>query len=236
MPRPKQKKHVCCKRKGLLIRSTSDENEVLTLSLEAFEAFRLIDYERMTQLEASKTMGVARTTIQGLYQEARKIIAKSLVEDKMVKIKGGDHLMHEEKKCCHQHDKVEKVAVVLNEQRGIEAYHQARQFLLCTVEEGKLIRQDLIQPEGEEKQLCRRFMLSLGVNSIITSSMSKNTFEKYQNCDIKVYYSASSLDMTISNYSNKKLQSIENHLVDLEEECHQHAHEHKDHGCCHGAK
>jgi len=60
MPRPKQKKRVCFHREGLLIRSTSDENEVLVLSLEAYEAFRLIDYEHMTQLQASEVMGVAR--------------------------------------------------------------------------------------------------------------------------------------------------------------------------------
>ena len=232
MPRPKQKKHICCQREGLLLRSSSDENKVLVLSLEAFETFRLIDYEHMTQLEASKVMGVGRTTIQKLYQEARKTIAKSLIEDTMVRIKGGEHLMQKKEVCCHQHTKTKKVAIVLNDARELEAYHQASQFILCSFEEGDLNRKDLIHPEGTEKKLCRRFMLSLGVDAVVTTSMSKHTYQKYQDCGIKVYHSTKTVEVTISNYLNESLESIQNYLVELDVECKHPPKDHKTGECC----
>ncbi len=232
MPRPKQKKHICCQREGLLLRSASDENKVLVLSLEAFEAFRLIDYELMTQLEASKVMGVARTTIQKLYQEARKTIAKSLIEDTMVRIKGGEHLMQKKEACCHQHIKTKKVAVVLNNARELETYHQASQFILYSFEDGVLNRQDLIQPEGNEKKLCRRFMLSLGVDAVVTTSMSKHTYQKYQDCGIDVYHSKKTVEATISDYVSENLESIQSYLVELDEMCNHPPKDHKTGDCC----
>jgi len=234
MPRPKRKKRVCCKKEGLLIQSRSNDEDVLTLTLEAYEAFRLIDYEHLTQLEASKQMDVARTTIQSLYQEARKIIAKSLVEDKMVYIKGGNHLMHDQNCCGHNKTKVEKLALVTNQEKTVSPYHGATQFHLITLNNNTIERQDLILPQGEEKKLCRRFMLSLGVNAIITTEMSTHHHEKYKACGINVFYAQEQFDTVLDAYLNQQLEPIDNHLTDDDYTCnHNHQHEHTHSGCHH---
>jgi len=144
--------------------------------------------------------------------------------------------MHEEKGCCQNHEKIVKVAVVLNDQRTIEAYHQASQFLLLTFDNGVLDRQDLIRPEGEEKKLCRRFMLSLGVHAIVTLSMSKHTYEKYKTCNISVFHSNQDLANTVTDYLAEKLKSIDDFLVDLDDTCQGHSHEHQTDECYHGKK
>ena len=52
-------------------------------------------------------MDVARTTIQRIYNDARKKLAKSLVEGKILKIQGGDYILCDNdkplcrcQKCC----------------------------------------------------------------------------------------------------------------------------------------
>jgi predicted DNA-binding protein (UPF0251 family) len=65
------------------------------MSVDEYEAIRLIDHEDMTQQECSELMGVARTTIQGIYDSARKKLAISLVDGKPLFIEGGEYRLCE---------------------------------------------------------------------------------------------------------------------------------------------
>jgi predicted DNA-binding protein (UPF0251 family) len=60
------------------------------MTIDEYETIRLIDMEGMTQEECAEQMSVARTTVQRMYFEARKKIAESLVNGKVLKITGGD--------------------------------------------------------------------------------------------------------------------------------------------------
>ena len=48
----------------------NDSNDII-LSNEEFETIRLIDYKGYTQVDCSKSMNIARTTVQQLYTDAR---------------------------------------------------------------------------------------------------------------------------------------------------------------------
>jgi predicted DNA-binding protein (UPF0251 family) len=66
------------------------ENHV-NMTVDEYEAIRLIDLEGFTQEECAEKMNVARTTVQGIYAEARKKLAESLVEGKVLLIQGGEY-------------------------------------------------------------------------------------------------------------------------------------------------
>ncbi len=92
MPRPRKWRIVCdmpsSKWFGPL---NSDSSHLeLDMSIEEYECIRLIDLEELTQEETAQRMQVARTTVQRMYELARKKIARSLVEGYMLKIEGGD--------------------------------------------------------------------------------------------------------------------------------------------------
>lgn len=102
MARPRKWRKVCCLPKsdefGPLNKNRNMDNIVL-MTVDEYETIRLIDLEGLTQVECSEQMHIARTTVQGIYSQARKKIAESLVNGKVLKIQGGDY------KLCKEHDK-----------------------------------------------------------------------------------------------------------------------------------
>ncbi len=65
--------------------------EVTAMTVEQYETIRLIDLEGLTQEECAESMDVARTTVQRIYMEARKIVAEFLVNGNMLQIDGGNY-------------------------------------------------------------------------------------------------------------------------------------------------
>lgn len=94
MPRPRKFRKVCCMPdidKFGPLGSVVDGKESVIMSVDEYETIRLIDLEGLTQEECGEEMQVARTTVQGIYQTARKKIADSLVNGKILKIEGGHY-------------------------------------------------------------------------------------------------------------------------------------------------
>ena len=67
----------------------------INMTVDEYEAIRLIDMEGFTQEECAGQMNVARTTVQKIYIEARKKLAESLVEGKILRIEGGEYRLCE---------------------------------------------------------------------------------------------------------------------------------------------
>lgn len=94
MPRPRKWRKVCClpesDRFGPLNAENNSEH-IVTMTVDEYETIRLIDLEGFNQEECAKQMNIARTTVQGIYTDARKKLAESLVNGKVLRIEGGDY-------------------------------------------------------------------------------------------------------------------------------------------------
>ena len=65
--------------------------EPLLLTVEEYEAVRLMDHLGLNQEEAAVQMDVARTTVQRIYAQARRKLAAFLVEGRPLQIVGGSY-------------------------------------------------------------------------------------------------------------------------------------------------
>lgn len=94
MARPKKWKTVCrMPRVNEFTAGTAPGTPLafLTMTVEEYEAVRLIDLEDMTQSECAEHLGVSRPTIQLLYENARRKLALFLVGGGRLRIGGGDY-------------------------------------------------------------------------------------------------------------------------------------------------
>lgn len=99
MPRPRRRRRVCGLPKRSLFGPLNvdlSENHIIIMDVEEYETIRLIDHEGLNQEECAERMGVARTTVQRIYNDARKKLAASLVEGIILKIEGGNYLVCDE--------------------------------------------------------------------------------------------------------------------------------------------
>lgn len=93
MARPKKTRKICTmpENSGFLPLQKGDvESEIIIMALDEYETIRLIDLFGYTQEECAKQMQIARTTVQAMYNEARKKMADALVNRKSLCVEGGD--------------------------------------------------------------------------------------------------------------------------------------------------
>ena len=67
-----------------------DNDEIVNLLIEEYEALRLVDYEYLNQVDAAKKMDVSRPTLTRIYDSARKKLARALVKSLRIEITGGN--------------------------------------------------------------------------------------------------------------------------------------------------
>ena len=76
MARPRKWRNVCSlpeKNKFGPLDSHMNEAHSIKMTIDEYETIRLIDHEGLTQEECAQQMNVARTTVQGIYSEARNL-------------------------------------------------------------------------------------------------------------------------------------------------------------------
>lgn len=105
MPRPKKFRRVCSlpQVKSFIPSEPSGMLETVRMSVEEYEVIRLMDFENFSQDESAERMGVARSTVQRIYDTARKKIADCIVNGKSLKIEGGNYRLcsgEAEKEMC----------------------------------------------------------------------------------------------------------------------------------------
>lgn len=68
-----------------------DGRNYINMTVDEYETIRLIDMDGFTQEECGKQMNIARSTVQVIYNEARKKLAESLVNGRVLLIEGGEY-------------------------------------------------------------------------------------------------------------------------------------------------
>lgn len=211
MPRPRKCRKVCQMpgiREFRPVGGIPCEDAVV-LTVDEYEAIRLIDRQGFSQEECSSYMQVARTTVQLIYNAARKKLADALVEGLPLRIEGGDYRLCDGKEeycgCggCRKHrcsfgrntvqeGNTMKIAVPLDENKKDVCIVLARAPYFLFREEGKdlIVENPAAQAEGGAGVQAAQFLVDSGVHVLITVRCGQNAAEVFQAAGMKIYKSA----------------------------------------------
>ena len=119
MPRPVKCRKVCHFPNVLefLPADDTEKKMPIVLTVDEYETIRLLDKKGYSQEQCADSMKIARTTVQRIYEIARKKIADALIDGHPLKIEGGDFIIcdGQSSDCsfggCYKHEIYQKYAV-----------------------------------------------------------------------------------------------------------------------------
>lgn len=210
--------------------SLKNNNPVL-LTLDEYETIRLIDKIGLSQEECSKFMEVARTTIQAIYNEARKKIAIALVEVRPLQIEGGNYEVSQD--CNHKincyacykyktelkkrgKDEVTmKILLPVNKDKTIidEHFSRAPYFMIydSKTKSIKYIENPAKNDESGAGLRAAQCILDEGVEVVIVNRCGKNAAEVLEAGEIKLLQAVgNNIEENISKYQNSELLKLIN--------------------------
>ncbi len=99
MPRPSKPRNICEMPKYSVFGPKGvymNKLNKIAMTIDELETIKLIDYSGYNQEEAAKQMNVARTTVQRIYEIARKKVSQSLIDGSVLVIEGGHVVLCDE--------------------------------------------------------------------------------------------------------------------------------------------
>lgn len=254
MPRPTKCRRVCRYPEVLSFYPKDGGGmETVVLTVDEFETIRLIDRERLSQEETSLQMGVARTTVQRIYESARQKIAEALVCGLPLKIEGGDYHLCDgndstcprqncEKKQLQKYYKkgkgenIMRIAVTYENGEIFQHFGHTEQFKLYDVENGKVVSSEVVDTNGSGHGALAGILQAAKVDTLICGGIGGGAQMALAEAGIRLYGGVSgSADEAVSAL----LADTLNYNPDVH--CDHHNHEHGDephacgeNGCGHG--
>ena len=227
--------------------------EPVILTIDEFETIRLIDKENLSQEECGVQLCVGRTTIQKIYESARKKLANALVLGLPIKIEGGDYcLCNGNVDFCYKSDcfkkqihikflmdkgeKLMRIAVTYENGNIFQHFGHTEQFKVYDVEEGKIVRTNIIDTNGSGHGALAGVLSTLKADVLICGGIGGGAQTALAESGIKLYGGVS------GNADEAVTALIAGNLdFDPDVHCEHHDHEHGgethscgDHGCGHG--
>ena len=191
MPRP-----VRCRRieHMPLYRSFSPDDiaadESVRMTVDEYEAVRLLDAEGLTQEACADRMNVARTTVTAIYDSARKKLADAIVHGKRLLIAGG---------CCEfapteiDQNIMEKgsdtmrIAVTYENGEVFQHFGHSEQFKLYDVENGKIVSEQVVDTNGSGHGALAGFLQAAKVDALICGGIGMGAQMALADAGIRLY-------------------------------------------------
>ena len=166
--------------------------DALQLTFDEFETIRLLDAEGMTQEQCADKMGVARTTVTAMYDNARKKIAKVLVEGRSLIISGGNvsfNISEGEsiKNIREKGDSEMRVAVTYENGEVFQHFGHTEQFKVYDIEDGKIVHEEIVDTKGQGHGALAGFLFGGKVDTLICGGIGGGAQVALSEAGIKLY-------------------------------------------------
>ena len=164
--------------------------ESVRMTVDEYEAVRLLDAEGLTQEVCADRMNVARTTVTAIYDSARKKIADAIVHGKRLLIAGG---------CCEfapteiDQNIMEKgsdtmrIAVTYENGEVFQHFGHSEQFKLYDVENGEIVKTQIVDSNGSGHGMLAGFLKEAQVDALICGGIGMGAQMALNEAGIKLY-------------------------------------------------
>lgn len=206
MARPVRCRRVCSVPKfDSFVPCGSDGGEQVQLTVDEFEAIRLIDYEGRTHEQCAEQMGISRTTVTEMYERARVKIADSIVNGKALHISGGNYVLCDgsaRKRCgrrCSRakyaaekagertEGRIMKIAVTYENENVFPHFGHTEKFKVFTVEDGKVIDAEIVDTNGSGHGALAGMLSALHVDTLICGGIGAGAQAALAEAGIRLY-------------------------------------------------
>lgn len=250
MPRPTKCRMICRFPQSVEFAPTkgADERGSVTITLDEYETVRLIDKEGLSQEECAQSMQIARTTVQKIYDSARKKLATALVDSLTLKIEGGEYKLcgGENRFCagagCYKKeinnlfqkskgDDIMRIAVTYENGQIFQHFGHTEQFKLYDAEDGKIISSEVVSTNGQGHGALVDVLSALKADTLICGGIGGGARDALEGAGITLYGgTAGDADAAVEALLAGKL----NYNPDVQCSHHEGHHHDANHECRHG--
>lgn len=246
MARPSRCRRICLEPQyDRFIPDRLCESGTVLLSVDEYEAIRLIDLEKMTHEECANQMGISRTTVTETYEKARYKIADFLVNGKALNITGGNYRLCEGlfRQCCQRPCKRDgykagqpadhqkgasqmKIAVTYENGNIFQHFGHTEQFKLYEIENNEIVNTQIVDASGSGHGALAGMLSSLKADILICGGIGGGAQSALSECRITLCGGVSgSADEAVLAYLAGKLQ------YNPDVQCSHHDHACGEHSC-----
>ena len=234
MPRPVKCRKVCHFPNVLefLPADDTEKKMPIVLTVDEYETIRLLDKKGYSQEQCAESMQIARTTVQRIYEIARKKIADALIDGHPLKIEGGDFIIcdGQSSDCsfggCYKHEIYQKYAV----EKGEDIMRIAVTYE--NVEEGKVVHSEVVDTNGSGHGALAGVLNALNADVLICGGIGGGAQTALAAAGIKLFGG-------VSGDADKAVEAFINDTLDYNPDvkCSHHEHNHGEghtcgeHGC-----
>ncbi len=165
-------------------------DESVRMTVDEFEALRLLDDEGLTQEACASRMNIARTTVTAIYDSARRKVADALVHGKRLLITGG---------CC-EFDPVEldqeimekgkntmRIAVTYENGEVFQHFGHSEHFKLYDAEDGRITGEQVVETNGSGHGALAGLLQAAQVDALICGGIGMGAQMALADAGIKLY-------------------------------------------------
>lgn len=228
MPRPRKCRKVCkLPENGGFTPIKQCGIDPIIINIDEYETLRLIDRENFSQEQCGVYMNIARTTVQQIYDRARRKIADALVDGRPIIISGGEYnlcdgsehtcecggcTLHSQKaKAINKGVNNMKIAIPLDENKidVCPVLARAPFFMFWENAKTEIVANPATNAQGGAGVQVAQFIVDSKITVLITPRCGKNAADVFKACEMKIYKStAKTAEENIVCHNNSELEEL----------------------------
>ena len=224
MPRPIKCRKVCHFPNVLefLPADDTEKKAPIILTVDEYETIRLLDKKGYSQEQCAVSMQIARTTVQRIYEIARKKIADALIDGHPLRIEGGDFRIcdGQSSNCSFGNGQI------------FQHFGHTETFKIYDVEEGKVVHSEVVDTNGSGHGALAGVLNALNADVLICGGIGGGAQTALAAAGIKLFGGVSGdADEAVEAFINETLAYNPNVKCSHHEHNHGEGHTCGEHGC-----